>query len=92
VVVEEDIDAYDEEEVLWAVCTRVQGDLDVSTIPWVAGADLDPSCYDETRFKRGAMTTKMIIDATKPVELPFATRITPPKALWDSMRLDNYLR
>jgi len=92
VVVDEDIDVYDEEEVLWAVCTRVQGDLDVSTIPWVAGADLDPSCYDETRFKRGAMTTKMIIDATKPVELPFATRITPPRALWDSMRLDNYLR
>jgi 2,5-furandicarboxylate decarboxylase 1 len=92
VVVDEDVDVYDEEEVLWAVCTRMDADLDVSIIPGVAGADLDPTSYDETRFKRGAMTTKMIIDATKPVELPFATKISPPKALWDSMRLDSYLR
>ncbi len=92
VVVDEDVDVYDEEEVLWAVCTRVDADLDVSIIPGVAGADLDPTSYDETRFKRGAMTTKMIIDATKPVESPFATKISPPKALWDSMRLDSYLK
>ena len=92
VVVDEDIDVYDEEDVLWAVCTRVDADLDVSIIPWVAGADLDPTCYGETRFKRGAMTTKMITDATKPMESPFPARITPPKALWDSMRLDSYLR
>ncbi len=92
VVVDEDIDVYNEEEVLWAVATRVEADLDVSIIPSVTGANLDPSCYDETRFKRGTMTTKMIIDATRPVELPFATRITPPKTLWDSMSLDNYLR
>ncbi len=92
VVVDEDIDVYNEEEVLWAMATRVEADIDVSIIPWVAGANLDPSCYGETRFKRGAMTTKMIIDATRPVELPFATRITPPRALWDSMSLDDYLR
>lgn len=92
VVVDEDIDVYDEEEVLWAICTRVQADLDISIIPGVAAANLDPSSYDETRFKRGTMSTKMIIDATKPVESPFPARITPPKALWDSMRLDNYLR
>ncbi len=92
VVVDEDIDVYNEEEVLWAIATRVEADIDVSIIPWVAGAHLDPSCYDETRFKRGSMTTKMIIDATRPVELPFATRITPPRALWESMSLDNYLR
>lgn len=92
VVVDEDIDVYDEEEVLWAVCTRVDADLDVSIIPRVAGADLDPTGYDETRLKGGAMTTKMIIDATRPVKLPFATKITPPKALWDSMSLDSYLK
>jgi 2,5-furandicarboxylate decarboxylase 1 len=92
VVVDEDVDVYDEEDVLWAITTRVQADQDVTIIPWVSGADLDPSCYDETRIKRGAMTTKMIIDATKPVGAPFAPRITPPKALWDSMKLDDYLK
>ena len=92
VVVDEDIDVYDEQEVLWAVATRVEGDLDISIIPGVTGAHLDPTAYDETRLKRGPMTSKVIIDATKPVDLPFATRITPPEGLWKSMSLDDYLR
>jgi len=92
VIVDEDVDVYNEEDVLWAITTRVQADQDVAIIPRVSGADLDPSCYDETRLKRGAMTTKMIIDATKPVQAKFAPRITPPKELWDSMKLEDYLK
>ncbi len=91
VIVDEDIDAYDEQEVLWAVATRMEGDIDISIIPWVHGADLDPTNYDETRFKRGHMTTKVIIDATMPVDVPFETRITPSQELWNSMNLDAYL-
>ncbi len=92
VVVDEDIDVYDEQEVLWAVATRVEGDKDISIIPEATGAHLDPTAYDETRLKRGPMTNKVIIDATKPVGLPFATRITPPEGLWKSMNLADYLR
>ena len=92
VVVDEDIDVYDEQEVLWAIATRVEGDKDISIIPGVTGAHLDPTAYDETRLKRGPMTTKVIIDATRPVTLPFATRITPPQDLWDSMKLEDYLK
>ncbi len=91
VVVDEDVDIYNEEEVLWAIATRVVGDKDISIIPGVTGAHLDPTAYDETRLKRGPMTSKIIIDATKPVDLPFATRITPPQELWDSMNLDKYI-
>ncbi len=92
VVVDDDIDVYNDGEVLWAITTRVVGDLDISIIPGVTGAHLDPSAYDETRHNRGTMTTKVIIDATKPLGLPFATRVTPPKDLWDSMNLDDYLK
>ena len=92
IVMDEDIDIYNEQEVLWAIATRVQGDIDISIIPYTLGAHLDPSSYDETRFKRGTLTTKVIIDATKPVDLPFATRITPPKELWQSMNLADYLK
>ncbi|MFC2013899.1 UbiD family decarboxylase [Chloroflexota bacterium] len=91
VVVDEDIDVYNEQEVLWAIATRVVGDLDISVIPGVTGQHLDPSAYDETRLNRGAMNTKVIIDATKPVDLPFSIRIAPPKNLWNSMNLDDYL-
>ena len=88
---DEDIDVYDEQEILWAIATRVEGDKDIAIIPKVTGAHLDPTTYDETCLKGGPMTSKMIIDATKPVTLPFATRITPPEDLWSSMQLADYL-
>ena len=91
IVVDEDIDVYNEEEVLWAVATRVVGDKDITIIPSVAGAHLDPSAYDETRLKSGNMTSNVIIDATEPVEMPFATRIKPSPELWQSMKLEDYI-
>jgi 3-polyprenyl-4-hydroxybenzoate decarboxylase len=33
VVVDEDIDVYDESEVWWAIATRMRGDLDISVHP-----------------------------------------------------------
>jgi len=92
VVVDDDIDVYNEEEVIWAIATRTTPDLDIVTIPRILGGPLNPTSYDETRLQRGPMNTKMIIDATKPVELTFPTRVTPPKELWDSMKLEDYLR
>jgi 2,5-furandicarboxylate decarboxylase 1 len=92
VVVDEDVDVYNQEEMMWAIATRVEADTGVSYIPFASGAHLDPSAYDETRFGRGHMTTKLIIDATKPVNTPFAPRITPPKAVWDAMNLEDYLK
>ena len=96
VVVDEDIDIYDDHEVLWAISTRVRGDLDINIIPGVTGNRMDPvGPYDELYQRRlgggGFMTTKVIIDATKPKDLPFATRISPNKELWDAMRLEDYL-
>lgn len=92
VVVDDDIDIYNEQEVLWAIATRIVGDEDISIISRVTGELLDPLAYDETRLKRGHMMSKVIIDATKPTGLPFPTRITPPKDLWASMKLDDYLQ
>ena len=91
IVVDDDIDIYDEQEVWWAVATRVSGDRDITSIPDVTGAHLDPTGYDETRLKRGPLTTRTIIDATRPVALPFPTRIMPSKDLWSSMNMEQYI-
>ncbi|MBI2861063.1 MAG: UbiD family decarboxylase [Chloroflexi bacterium] len=91
-VVDEDIDIFNEQEALWAAGTRVVADQDIHTMPRILGAHLDPTTYDETRLKRGPMLTKVVIDATKPVGLPFSTRITPPKDLWESMKLADYVK
>ncbi|HBV87431.1 MAG TPA: UbiD family decarboxylase [Desulfosporosinus sp.] len=64
VVVDEDVDVFDERQVLWAMATRLQADRGVTIIPqhMGMGCTLDPSSDDLSR------TAKMGIDATKPLE------------------------
>ena len=96
VVVDEDIDVYNEEEVLWAINTRVVPDDDIVILPRVTGCALVPTSYDEERIKKegtgGPMNTKMVIDATKPVNIPFPTRVNPTHELWENMRLEDFLK
>ena len=65
VVVDTDINVYDIEEVEWAVATRFQADKDLLIIKNVRGSTLDPSANQET-----GTTTKMGIDATRPLDKP----------------------
>lgn len=92
VVVNEDIDVYNESEVLWAIGTGVRGDRDVSLIAYMPSIILNPIGYDEAGVNKGPLDTKILIDATRPVGAPFPTRVTPPKELLKSMRLDDYLK
>jgi 2,5-furandicarboxylate decarboxylase 1 len=74
IVVDEDIDLSNEEEVLWAVATRVQADKDVIILPDMMGTLLDPSANN-------AITAKMGIDATRPLD-EFPPRLSlPPEAI-----------
>jgi len=59
VVVDDDVDVLDDSDMLWAMCTRMQADDDISVIRNAMGAILDPS-------NRGGLTAKMIVDATTP--------------------------
>jgi 2,5-furandicarboxylate decarboxylase 1 len=60
IVVDEDINPYDLREVEWAVATRFQADRNLVVLPPSPGSPLDPSARD-------GMTSRMGIDATKPV-------------------------
>lgn len=91
VVVDDDIDIYDEEQVLWAISTRFEADLDLAVIPNIMGAHLDPSSYGEIRTEKGPMTTKLIFDATRSATLPFEERIFPPKDMWNKIKLEDYI-
>jgi 2,5-furandicarboxylate decarboxylase 1 len=85
VVVDADVNIYNEEEVMWAVATRVQADQDVDIIKNVKGNTLDPSQSDNI------MTAKMIIDATRPVERPFEARVEVPKSAMEHTRLEEFI-
>jgi 3-polyprenyl-4-hydroxybenzoate decarboxylase len=76
---------------MWAVATRVRADKDVMIIPESYTCELDPAAYaieDET--KPGALNAKWIIDATKPVGLPFQTLADVPEDLWRAIDLGEF--
>jgi 2,5-furandicarboxylate decarboxylase 1 len=91
VVVDDDIDPYDEMRVMWAVATRVRADKDVIVIPESYTCELDPTAYSiEDETKNGALNAKWIIDATKPVGLPFQTLADVPEDVWRNVRLEDF--
>jgi len=85
VVVDADVNIYNEEEVMWAMATRVQADHDIDIIKNVKGNTLDPSQTDNI------MTAKMIIDATRPVQRPFEARVEVPKTAMKNIRLEDFI-
>jgi UbiD family decarboxylase len=85
IVVDDDIDVFDESEVMWAVATRMQADRDLVVIAGSLGAMLDPSA-DE----RG-VTAKLGIDATRPFGEPFAEKLVmaPERMAWARALVDR---
>ena len=70
-LVDEDVDCFDMNDVLWAMNTRFQGDVDVITIPGVRCHPLDPS--NDPAFSPGirdhGIACKTIFDCTVPYDL-----------------------
>jgi 2,5-furandicarboxylate decarboxylase 1 len=87
IVVDDDIDVFDESEVMWAVATRMQADRDLVVIAGSLGAMLDPSA-DE----RG-VTAKLGIDATRPFGQPFAEKLVMPaeRMAWARALVDRVM-
>lgn len=68
ILVDEDVDIFDTNDVLWAMTTRMQADVDVITIPGVRCHPLDPSndpTCSYTIVDHG-IACKTIYDATVP--------------------------
>ena len=92
VVVDDDVDVYNEREVMWAISTRMIADEDLLIMPGVKGAHLDPVSYSEDRDERGPMTTRLVIDATKPLEREFEIKNEPDQELMKILNLDDFVR
>lgn len=85
IVVDEDINIYDDRWVLWAVATRSQWDKDLVVIPGCRGAKLDPSID-------GVVTTKGGIDATKPAPpARYSQRLYVPEEVMKRIRLSDFI-
>lgn len=83
VIVDEDIDIYNPASVEWAIATRVQADQSIIIKQNEKGSSLDPSADPMTYA-----TTKMGIDATKPL-VAHGKNFT--KAAWMKLDPEKYL-
>jgi UbiD family decarboxylase len=73
VAVDDDVNVFDEEEVLWAIATRFQADTDMFLVPNVFCNRLDPSSRD-------GMSAKLALDATAPLEWDVERAVVPRDA------------
>ncbi|MDR1413316.1 MAG: UbiD family decarboxylase [Actinomycetes bacterium] len=71
VLVDEDVDPFDSSDVLWALNTRFQGDIDTIFIPGVRCHPLDPSQRVEynNNLRDFGISCKTIFDCTVPFAL-----------------------
>ena len=67
ICVDDDVDVFNETQVLWALAMRFQADRDLVIIPNIIGSHLNPTAYGYNRMEKGPMETKLIFDATKPM-------------------------
>ncbi|HZA53992.1 MAG TPA: UbiD family decarboxylase [Candidatus Udaeobacter sp.] len=84
VIVDDDIDVFDEEQVLWAISNRFQADRDLVVIAHAQGSELDPSAG------HGGVNAKMGLDATKPLD-GFPPELRVPDEVMKRIRLEDFL-
>jgi 2,5-furandicarboxylate decarboxylase 1 len=94
IVVDEDVDIYDDGKVLWAVMTRTQADRSFFMVPGSYISRVDPTGYPPWQMgDRGPrlLSTRLGVDATRPLDPAFPEVAEPPRELWTRLDLRRYL-
>jgi UbiD family decarboxylase len=85
VVVDQDVDVFDDRQVTWAIATRCQPDRDITIVTHARGSDLDPST------KEDGYSGKWGVDATaKPSLAGYTPRHRVPPEVWRRLDLKDY--
>ena len=85
VVVDHDVDIFNDRQVNWAIATRCQPDRDITIITNARGSDLDPST------KEDGNTAKWGVDATaKPSLAAYTPRHRVPREVWQRINLKDF--
>ena len=85
VVVDHDVDVFNDRQVNWAIATRCQPDRDIAIVTNARGSDLDPST------KEDGNTSKWGVDATaKPSLAAYTPRHRVPQEVWQRINLKEF--
>ena len=86
VVVDHDVDIFDDRQVNWAIATRCQPDRDITIVTHARGSDLDPSTRED------GYTAKWGVDATaKPSLAGYTPRHRVPPDVLKRLDLKDYV-
>ena len=77
IVVDDDVDIYDMEKVMWAVATRSRPEEDVVVFPRLSTSGMDPSAF-RLEGTDSFWNSGLGIDATKPYGQPFPDVVEVP--------------
>lgn len=88
ILVDEDVDIFDMNDVMWTVNTRFQADQDLMILPGMRNHPLDPSErpeYDPKSIRTRGMSSKLVIDGTVPFDMreQFERAKFKPVADWE---------
>lgn len=81
VVVDENIDVFNEQDVIWAILTMVNPEKDVSYLKNVGS----------TVFTTAMGQNKVVIDATKPLDVPFPEMFKVPNKVMQAINPKEWL-
>jgi 2,5-furandicarboxylate decarboxylase 1 len=85
VVVDHDVDIFNDRQVNWAIATRCQPDRDIVIVSNARGSDLDPST------KEDGNTAKWGVDATaKPSLADYTPRHRVPPEVWQRINVKEF--
>ncbi|HYB71381.1 MAG TPA: UbiD family decarboxylase [Candidatus Bathyarchaeia archaeon] len=86
VVVDQDVNIFDDRQVTWAIATRCQPDRDITIVTHARGSDLDPSTSED------GYSGKWGVDATaKPSLAGYTPRHRVPPEVYERLHLKDYL-
>lgn len=72
ILVDDDVDIFDMNDVIWTMNTRFQADQDLMVLPGMRNHPLDPSErpeYDPKSIRIQGMSSKLVIDGTVPFDM-----------------------
>lgn len=85
ILVDEDIDPFNRSLVDWALATRFQPSQDVILLEGIPGVPLDPSMPEVEKLQATNLTSKIIIDATRPLTPDFPQEVRPAKDVMEKV-------
>ena len=97
ILVDDDIDVFNEKQVLWALSTRFDAREDLIMMKNCLGSHLIPTAFNITKREHGNMETKLIFDATRNVTpyldgKPFPKMARVPEEIVNKIVPEEYLK